>query len=242
MEYCANGSLSNIVRKTGPIEESIVRFMFTQLAFAVQHLHNKKFAHLDIKLENILLDECFNLKLADFGSGVSLVKTSGKTVNRVGTPLYMAPEIKNIENGESFEGLKADIYSLGVTLCLMLLGQLPDLNSFSDASTVGSNEIFNNDNIDVWMDDEKSNLNWKYLSPSCKDLLLQMMNEDPNKRPSIDDILSHEWVCSESIDGLQETVYQEMKSRADYIILLSQNYNMNSQGDRIQTANNEKNL
>lgn len=116
MEYCPNGSFANIIRKTGPIEESVAQFMFTQLASAVQHLHNKQFAHLDIKLENILLDEYFNVKLADFGSGVSLIKTNGMTANKVGTPLYMAPEIKFAEKGDCFKGLKADIYSLGVTL------------------------------------------------------------------------------------------------------------------------------
>uniref|UniRef100_A0A7S3JKZ1 Protein kinase domain-containing protein n=1 Tax=Euplotes harpa TaxID=151035 RepID=A0A7S3JKZ1_9SPIT len=218
MEYCANGSLSTIVRNTGAIEESIARFMFVQLASAVQFLHEKKFAHLDIKLENILLDEWFNIKLADFGSGVSLVKTRGMTANRVGTPLYMPPEIKNLEKGQSFEGMKADIYSFGVTLCLMLFGELPDFSMFDcDASTIGTNQMSSDDFMDVEMSEEKLSQRWKYLSASSKDLIQRMTNEDPNKRPTIEEVLAHEWVYFESLDGLQSQVYLEMKARQQAI-------------------------
>lgn len=142
MEHCENGSLARVVRGTGAIEENITRFMFLQLAHAVKFLHDKQFAHLDIKLENILLDKHFNIKLSDFGSGVSLVKTHNYTTHKVGTLLYMAPEVKDLPKGDSFNGLRADIYSLGVTLCLMLLGELPDSSLLQrDGSTVGSGEI-----------------------------------------------------------------------------------------------------
>lgn len=116
MEYCENGSLSTIIKKTGAIEENIARFIFAQMASAIEFLHFQEFCHLDIKLENTLLDEHFNAKLADFGSGVSLKKTQGQTNHKVGTPLYMAPEVRDLAKGETFDGLKADIYSLGVTL------------------------------------------------------------------------------------------------------------------------------
>lgn len=116
MEYCENGSLSTIIKKTGAIEENIARFIFAQMSSALEFLHSKNFCHLDIKLENTLLDNFFNVKLADFGSGVSLLKTQGHTNHKVGTPLYMAPEVKDLSKGETFDGLKADIYSLGVTL------------------------------------------------------------------------------------------------------------------------------
>lgn len=72
IEYWENGSLSSIINLTGAINETIARFIFCQIASAVQHLHSQNFAHLDIKLENVLLDEWFNIKLSDFGSGVSL--------------------------------------------------------------------------------------------------------------------------------------------------------------------------
>lgn len=192
--------------------------MFVQLSHAVKFLHDKRFAHLDIKLENILLDKYFNIKLGDFGSGISLVKTYGFTNKRVGTPLYMAPEVINLAQGKFYDGLKADIYSLGVTLCLMLLGELPNnLMLQNDKSTVGSNGNTDIEDLTVDVDQEKLSTKLEYLSPSSKDLLSRMTNEDPLNRPSIDEILAHEWVTGSDYAGLQELVYLEMQARIDAI-------------------------
>jgi len=217
MEYCENGSLNTIIKKTGAIEENIARFIFTQLSSAVHFLHSKNFSHLDIKLENTLLDSFFNIKLADFGSGVSLVKTKGHTDHRVGTPLYMAPEIKDLQKGETFEGLKADIYSLGVTLCLLLLGEIPStFTSSKSSSTVGSSDMTDDEPMSD-IDQENQFCKENYLSSECRDLLAWMMQKDPQKRPTIDEVLSHNWIASESFDGLQYSVYEEMQSRINQI-------------------------
>lgn len=68
LEACDNGALSRYVRYTGGFEENIARLIFTQLVSAVIHMHDRNIAHFDIKLENILLDEYYNSKIADFGS------------------------------------------------------------------------------------------------------------------------------------------------------------------------------
>lgn len=54
LEKCKNGSLSNIIRHTGPVEENIAKFLFLQLCCATQYLHQNNYAHMDIKLENVL--------------------------------------------------------------------------------------------------------------------------------------------------------------------------------------------
>lgn len=153
LELCPNGTLSNFIKKTGPVEESIARFYFWQLASAVFHLHSQGFAHLDIKLENILLDELFNLKLADLGASRCILATNGYTDTKIGTPNYMAPEIESKEN-ELFHALKADIYSLGICLHLMLTGEFPnkyrsdettnECESQSTASETSSIQEFDN--------------------------------------------------------------------------------------------------
>lgn len=195
--------------------------MFIQLCHAIKFLHDKDFSHLDIKLENTLLDKYFNVKLGDFGSGVSLVKTHGYTTQKVGTPLYMAPEVKELASGDVYEGLKADIYSLGVTLCLMLLGELPDSSVLqNERSTVGSFEYNEMESSDETFSDKNQCSSYNkldFLSNSSKDLLAQMMSEDPSKRPNIDEVMSHEWITSTGIEGLQEDVYFEMKARMEAI-------------------------
>lgn len=213
MEYCENGTLASIIKNTGALEESIARFIFTQLSYAVQFLHEQNFCHLDIKLENTLLDGFFNVKLGDFGSGVSLVKTKGRTTHRVGTPLYMPTEIKSLKKGETYDGLKADIYSLGVTLCLMLLGEIPkEFHGENSSSTVGSSEMTDDEPMEDF-ESKKQYTGLDYLSCAGKDLLSMMMHEDPLQRPSIHQILAHEWLNCESLEGLQFEVYEEMQAR-----------------------------
>lgn len=68
LEFCPNGDLHQYLKKTGGFEENISKFLFTQIASALQFMHNNGYAHLDIKPQNILLDENFNVKLADFGT------------------------------------------------------------------------------------------------------------------------------------------------------------------------------
>jgi len=64
------------------------------MAYAVDFIHSKKYAHLDIKLNNIMVDEFFNIKIGDFGSVLKLDK-KGTTRKKRGTQNYMAPELKD---------------------------------------------------------------------------------------------------------------------------------------------------
>lgn len=68
LEYAQHGALSKFVRYTGGLEEEIARLYIYQIADAIQYVHSLGYAHLDIKLENILLDKFFNIKVADLGS------------------------------------------------------------------------------------------------------------------------------------------------------------------------------
>lgn len=212
MEYCKNGSLATIIKKSGALDETVARFIFVQLSHAVLHLHEKNFAHLDIKLENTLLDEYFNTKLGDFGSGVSLVKTKGKTANRVGTPMYMAPEVQNLKKGEVYDGKAADIYSLGVTLSLMLLGEVPFQTSkkSNDSSTVCSSNL-SDEEQDMDFEDEFNCSDYFHLP------IKMMMNEDPQKRPTIEEVLAHPWTSQPFPEGIESEVYSEMHARVQQL-------------------------
>jgi len=114
LEKCENGSLSKYVKTTGPMEELVARFLFTQLCSAVHFMHSQEYVHLDIKLDNILLDNFFNLKIADLGIALCAKGTSQLLAHKRGTNRYMAPEVANASSEHPYNVFPADIYSVGV--------------------------------------------------------------------------------------------------------------------------------
>ena len=120
LEYARNGSLFHFNHSKHGIPEQIaLRFLY-QTALAVKYLHDKKIIHRDIKPENILLDDVFNIKLADFGWSCYTDNKSIRTTI-AGTFEYMPPEIAN----EEFHDEKADTWALGILLYELLHGDAP---------------------------------------------------------------------------------------------------------------------
>ncbi len=88
-------------------------------------MHKQGYAHRDIKLDNIMFDENFNLKLIDLGFVVELVKEDGEVnvqTTGEGTELYLAPEILQ---GEQHQVDHADVFAFGVVLYCMHIGKTP---------------------------------------------------------------------------------------------------------------------
>mmetsp|Transcript_12796 Transcript_12796/g.12806 ORF Transcript_12796/g.12806 Transcript_12796/m.12806 type:complete len:108 (-) Transcript_12796:709-1032(-) len=104
LEYCANGELYQLIESTGKLSDKEARNYFQQLISAVDCIHKLGYAHSDIKAENMLLDEEYYLKLADFG-----FSTKYEILNeRVGTYSHMAPEIIN---KDLYDPKKADLFA-----------------------------------------------------------------------------------------------------------------------------------
>lgn len=107
----------------GPLSEERILQIFKQILDGVGYAHKKGILHRDIKPLNILFTPEGSIKVADFGiakivAGDTNVSVSG---TRVGTPLYMSPEqILNEPLDKT-----TDIYSLGVTLYEMAVGEVP---------------------------------------------------------------------------------------------------------------------
>lgn len=97
LEFAACGTLSDYVRKRGPLKESRCRKWFKQISSGMYHMHSQGISHRDLKLGNILIDEYRNLKISDFGlSRVSYRKGYGVfyCTSYAGTEPYMAVESK----------------------------------------------------------------------------------------------------------------------------------------------------
>ena len=177
LEYCENGTLDSSIKENVHICEKNARKIFTQLALALDYLHNEVHViHRDIKPQNVLIDKNNNIHLADFG--LSKTFQDGKPLfsTLCGTVHYIAPEMLYSKSYSS----KADIWSLGVLLYYMVCGTMPfDGQSMAEISQK------------ISYSDPEFPL---YLSFELRDLLQKMMNKDPEQRPSIKQVLMHPWL------------------------------------------------
>ncbi len=80
------------VLSSGPYDERKVFLLFSHLVDAVEYLHSKRIVHRDLKLENILVNEKWEIKLSDFGLSKILLEGEMFMKARCGTPNYVAPE------------------------------------------------------------------------------------------------------------------------------------------------------
>ena len=95
-EYVANGDLYSYLAKGGRFPTSIAKFYALQLIRAVAVMHKAQVCHRDLKLENLVLDSDYNLKVVDFGIACKLSGDYDSGFCRramCGTQGYMAPEV-----------------------------------------------------------------------------------------------------------------------------------------------------
>ena len=124
-EYMVNGSLDRWIthenRQNG-LTRSTRQRIISDIAKGLAYLHedcSHKIIHLDIKPQNILLDQNFNAKISDFGLSKLIEKDKSKVVTRMrGTPGYIAPEWLS-----SIITEKVDVYAFGIVLLEILCGR-----------------------------------------------------------------------------------------------------------------------
>ncbi|KAG7472290.1 hypothetical protein MATL_G00107390 [Megalops atlanticus] len=121
MEYASQGELYDYVNERRRLPETEAREIFRQITSAVHYCHKNGIVHRDLKLENILLDQDLNVKLADFG--LSNHYQRGQLLQTYcGSPLYASPEIVK---GLPYQGPEVDCWALGVLLYALVYGSMP---------------------------------------------------------------------------------------------------------------------
>ena len=122
MELAQNGDLFDVVAGVGRLSENTARHFFKQIVEGLDHLHFEHYmCHLDLKLENILVDEEYNAKITDFGF-VKEIQALNNSRQFVGTKGYQCPQIVD---KKAFDGESADVFALGVVLFSMVFGKKP---------------------------------------------------------------------------------------------------------------------
>ena len=189
MELCAGGDLLNFVRKRKKMDEPLAKVLFKQIIEGIGYIHSKSILHRDIKLDNILLDGKGKVKIADFGVSKS-VKKGEVMYEQSGTPAYIAPEIIR---DKGYKGFKADLWSAGVVLYALLTGTVPfKANNMKDLHQQILNARYN-------MKED--------ISPDAQNLIRGLLNIDPKKRLSVNQVLQHKWM--NGVDALSTDIFND---------------------------------
>ena len=218
-EMAENGELFNYIYfiEKG-FSEKISAKIFLAILKSVKILHENNIIHGDIKPENILVGNDFNLKLIDFGFSSKFNKKNNNIIfTTEGSDQYSPPEIRKA-NIAGYDGIKSDIFSLGVLLFVITLGRFPfSLSSYIDKKY----RLIMNKKYDLyWANYESFN-----LSEEFKDLMNHLISFDPKERLSIEEILEHPWIkmninnkeIKKNENNIDGDVVEELKKRKNYI-------------------------
>ena len=211
LEFCDGGDLSGVMKNLQQvIPESTIKIYFQDLLKGFQALHAHQIIHRDIKTENLLL-KAGKIVIGDFGVCKYGVAQTGTVV---GNPCTIAPEIRKAQIGNLAKyDFKVDVWSLGVTLYMLLVGRdpwnfysaftdrrIPDVITLDWSLNCGQNLPF------------PSNIP---LSDDMKRLLRWMITEEPTKRPTWFELESDRYFNQNNPEpyygpgGIATTIYRQ---------------------------------
>ncbi|CAF1105065.1 unnamed protein product, partial [Didymodactylos carnosus] len=171
-DYVQNGELLSLWLRIRRFPELIVKIYIAQVALVLNYLHQKGIIYRDVKMENILLDREGNIKIIDFGLSKWLSQGS-KTTTICGTLQYIAPEVLSVRPYDH----RVDWYSLGILMYACLFGEYP-VSATKDHITMANKVLSHSFYIPCLATTSKEHHQY------YKDLLLQLLHKDPNRRLS----------------------------------------------------------
>lgn len=193
LELCSGGELFDYIVKKNRLGESEAAQIMFDLMRVLDFIHINGFAHRDLKPENVLFDDRHQIKLIDFGlaancsaDNMAMNKNQapmGQLSTCCGSITYAAPEVIA---GGSYSGTAVDVWSAGVMMYALLVGQLPfndnSISKLYQKIQAGIRELPN------------------YISPDGADLLRKMLTVNPRHRITVRDVLTHPWLRNRTIN------------------------------------------
>ena len=194
LEYGNNGNLFDALIKTkNGFSEDVCQFILSLILNDIEALHKNGICHRDIKPENmVFVGDNYDLKLIDFGVACKFINKNNqkkKLQRYVGSSYYCSPEILE---GKSYDGDKADIFSIGALLFVLMTKNFAfdeaiiDNNSFIIKKILY--KIIQTKQYDKYWELLERYFNIKDLSPNFKNLFLKMVAYNPEERPTIEEI------------------------------------------------------
>ena len=228
MPLAVKGQLYRVLRKFRKFDERTAAQILRETISALQYLHsfNPPIIHRDIKPENLLLNEGGRVLLADFGW--SNFSDGGVRKTFCGTPEYIAPEML-LKKGHD---TRVDIWSVGVLMFELLSGYSP---------FVAKN------NQELYQNIRRLKIQWpKDMPPLAKNLIGKILKLNPLDRPSLQEILDHQWfkqtkiikpLLENNLNTQKDLLVYHMLTEANDEILLRINNLLNLKGEQADNTN-----
>ncbi|XP_067864024.1 calcium/calmodulin-dependent protein kinase kinase 1 [Heptranchias perlo] len=187
-ELMSKGPVMEVPTDTLFSEEQ-AHFYFRDIIMGIEYLHYQKIIHRDVKPSNLLLGDDGHIKIADFGVSNQFEGNDALLSSTAGTPAFMAPEMLS-ETRKSFHGKALDVWAIGVTLYCLVFGKCPFMDDYILAlhAKIKSRPVEFPDKPEI--------------SEELKDLLLQMLDKNPDTRITLPQIKLHQWVTRDGTDPL----------------------------------------
>ena len=171
------------------LSESFINYVAYQILKGLEYMHRCKIAHMDLKPQNLVVDEYLNIKIIDFSISINYKKITKKTIILpiFGTNFYMSTEVLRGDKINVKDLNKVDLYSLGVILYNMAFGCYP--YGLKRGMERQYDEILKN------IEEQKLEFeeSFKY-SPLFLDFLSKLLKKNIDERISLHEALNHPWI------------------------------------------------
>lgn len=190
MEFSQYGDLENFKKKVikrVPLSETFICYILGGICDAVYYMHtHNKIIHMDIKQQNIVVDDYINIKLTDYSISIDYKNKDFINLPLIGTCYYMSPEVLRKEIIPVEYASKIDVYSIGVLLYFLAFCDYP----------FKLKDVGNKDYPQILKNVENNDLEFPKdyeISKPFLNLLKNCLNKDISKRYSIHQLINDPW-------------------------------------------------